>query len=1211
MKKEAIVTVAMEPKLLLHFEEEYRYLEEAIEQITEPLTDDIIRTFVRDQVPGALMMLFFVYSRLTHRLHYCGADKLVKIRLKAETVKQNKNRSYLRKTYFTFDGVTLCQEQIPMEIKYKNKKTGEIEEIKSYQSLHIIFDKESKAIQKWHEKNKKVDYEENICKHFRDFLRQHKGEIVKSKSWGNYKEKLREKKKWTPNLYHNASVDQLIKIASCFYFQIPNTVNSDFPLGVGFIFDVIEDGLAVRNEIEKQISSCELRCIKELDDKIGRLLKKVLEEKNEQIVEVDEVYAEYEMLTQIYKGFKKSDNSNKIREIISGIKKIIQGKIAENIGKMISPEIEMIQDSLEDFFQNFSRCELKYWREKKRNCHDSESKPLKNNNEEKIEEKLFSYIQNLPRSVAQKSVYQFINELIKEFTPLGSYIDIFRQHEHLLMQLRGYRAHLCHSYKECLYGIEILNKEKFCLKKTLVESLISKDKKQENARVALDDKTIADMAKFLWTYTVFSHDIGYTIEKFSEWSKELFQLVAKAESEGEKIPVELNVAYIMLQAQANKYIDMAIEYYLNKIEIQDLDRKKEFKRNLWESLIVRKSHPIFSTIMLLQSQKKEGISPWLKVKESLGAFEDIFSHVEDREKTLWKCFLPPISFAILSHHMSKWPGVRKANLKVEFDKFPLAFFLAFCDLVQETGRPGGDKIESRKAFGMTEISVNNNEKKIVATINYGLGDLERELKEEIRLFRLLSENLKDEPDISYFFNLFGNLKSEIKISCEKDKDGDHVFIFDNSQIKLNCLKEFLREAGLSPIKDIKGPRKVFYYRANGKFGFTEMEESEKINKEVKQCLAKNDNNMAKLKEFLKKIDTYELDKRTYQVSKNKNNISLSKINEQPEKSVEKLHTLLKENIKNKFLSFANTIGRIIKKIDDLYEFFELYKLLPDSNSLQEVEIRLKTGLEKTDGYVFKISSKDNPPWHRRRLHPSCIYTVLNCNIEKLLENIRIQHIQKELLEIDYKEEIIQSHKFKDNQNKVINGDKILVIGCGTGADLINYYLFNKKKIHGSESDSESIEAYEKWIEELKKCDGSISNIANNIHKTNCLLNEVERAIRWWNYQYIVSQDYVSTLSTEELRKFLDLHKNLSPNVVSIHAFVYDDPAKIWGKTAEGISKEKYKNEITKKFANNHSCLEVGLAVLKNITEYHPVNGGWVNMELKCSRLLLIIKRKKQ
>ena len=289
-------------------------------------------------------------------------------------------------------------------------------------------------------------------------------------------------------------------------------------------------------------------------------------------------------------------------------------------------------------------------------------------------------------------------------------LEGFKEYEKMLFELPRYRDHFIHQYQVFLLGAiiidEISAKSDKSFQQYYYESLgLESDRKN----------SLADIA---WLVASTFHDVAYPVQKSEELFNNFFKIFMGIE---DKIVERIGLEKISFNPSYSKLIDQlcdlhynidrgSLPWKFNSTQVIKLCIDRGFRESIYESLIKERDHGVLGALILLY-QSEAG-------------------------KDEYSTMTYPAALAIAMHNKI----LKNYNYIIEFEKNPLTFLLAYCDLIQEWGR--GEK-DSPEIPTLNDIQVNLCEDKIIeidAKVRLGSPKLAKEKREEAK-------------------NLFGKLKS--------------------------------------------------------------------------------------------------------------------------------------------------------------------------------------------------------------------------------------------------------------------------------------------------------------------------------------------------------------------------------------------------------------------------------------------------------------------
>ncbi len=283
--------------------------------------------------------------------------------------------------------------------------------------------------------------------------------------------------------------------------------------------------------------------------------------------------------------------------------------------------------------------------------------------------------------VARKLWTEFLG--VDDSTAKG--LDFFRDFESLLkLDLeRKYRDHFLHQFQVFLLGTRIID--------DLYDTI------SEIYSTSLSGKAIDHAVELAWLAASTFHDFAYPVERYSQWDEELFRRLLGAPS-----PTSLQLERIFVEEGFVEYLDQ-IASHLDRAADNSCGKwcygqetmvNEKLRRFLMAKIVRDKNHGVLSAVA------------WLKKVRS-------DKHTARNEQFMtW--IAAPAATAMALHDMGVWRPLSgkpvpwnesqtcwdsecislKHTTCLNLKNMPMAFLLAYCDCVQEWGRPGADSSDS-------------------------------------------------------------------------------------------------------------------------------------------------------------------------------------------------------------------------------------------------------------------------------------------------------------------------------------------------------------------------------------------------------------------------------------------------------------------------------------------------------------------------------------
>lgn len=309
-------------------------------------------------------------------------------------------------------------------------------------------------------------------------------------------------------------------------------------------------------------------------------------------------------------------------------------------------------------------------------------------------------IVDCPLSEAVKSIQDIVRMFIRRANLPDEISDKyikFAHDESFLYLYESYRDHFFHPFHVFLLGFLLLQK----FKKLSI---------REKLPYPLDDTFLKK-----WLIVSLIHDVTYTAEKCPEWLSAFIERRV-----GVKINISQDWSVLLEKPEIVTAVDNLISTF-SKFDYNNsgkTDRKINFRAWLNRQLLIWKDHGVLSAVILLVDNNN-----WKLDSEMIS-----------------ECAL---AIALHNYHMSfmddKSEDPAKLIGKLEIEKYPLPYLLAYCDNAQEWGRP--DIRNHNIKITYEGIDIDENQKKIQITLKYDITDAKAKedeiiTKEKDRMNRL-------------------------------------------------------------------------------------------------------------------------------------------------------------------------------------------------------------------------------------------------------------------------------------------------------------------------------------------------------------------------------------------------------------------------------------------------------------------------------------------
>ncbi len=308
------------------------------------------------------------------------------------------------------------------------------------------------------------------------------------------------------------------------------------------------------------------------------------------------------------------------------------------------------------------------------------------------------------------------------------YIDEYKRREGALQFIESHREHFIHPFHVFVLGFLILSK---CC-----------EKGQERLRRFFKFADTAHLVK-AWFMACIYHDVGYPAEKLPLLVTDMFR-----EAVGREVVCNVDWSSLVVAENMDTHVQKMAERFVRMFGRTRYATTQGFRRWFYHMLLEQHDHGALSSLVLLKQCEKvigQGLEAEVAYRAALAiALHNVKLRKNDR---------PKIN---LAEFFDK-------DFPIEIDRLPLAFFLQYCDNVQEWGRrvyyerikldknPGIGK-SSEDTFE-TRLTAIDCEDEVVVAIKYIRAAKNDEIADNFSLQQLFQE-------LDYHFDGFWKLGSK-------------------------------------------------------------------------------------------------------------------------------------------------------------------------------------------------------------------------------------------------------------------------------------------------------------------------------------------------------------------------------------------------------------------------------------------------------------------
>lgn len=289
-------------------------------------------------------------------------------------------------------------------------------------------------------------------------------------------------------------------------------------------------------------------------------------------------------------------------------------------------------------------------------------------------------------------IYDSLRKLWVETYGLNECFEIFkiyREFEPILFKGSRYRDHFIHQYLVFLTGLPVISRFgsdiKFNLSETdgIVEDLVDVDKS--------------------WLLASTYHDVSYPIQRFDDWSKAFFIDFLNIDTN----PININMSQILLERNYLSNLRKLVNFSYQLQKKANPVLEKDCLDRLWMEKFLKRDHGVLSSLILLD-----------KYRIFLGPGSEKYP------LDLFSSQALPSAVAIALHHPDVWE--EEVISQIIFEEDPITFLLAYCDTVQEWGRPLAPYTIQQAPYLPLMTDYRINDQKVSITLTY-------DVVEEVRL----------------------------------------------------------------------------------------------------------------------------------------------------------------------------------------------------------------------------------------------------------------------------------------------------------------------------------------------------------------------------------------------------------------------------------------------------------------------------------------------
>jgi len=221
--------------------------------------------------------------------------------------------------------------------------------------------------------------------------------------------------------------------------------------------------------------------------------------------------------------------------------------------------------------------------------------------------------------------------------PFLKYIDDFRRKEGALQSISNYRDHFIHPFHVFILGFYILNKTR---KSNLeIFKFIKSGGNEEEINLKV------------WFITAIYHDVGYPADKLEILVKDFF-----TESVGRPMTSQFDWSSVLLAGENIHHINALADLF--HLKVNNINESVKFKKWFYKRLLEEHDHgPLGSLMLCNQGWGEQEFSKYIYESALAIALHSWSGSFKIQDKSSEKYLLDALIL----------------------EKFPLAFFLSYCD----------------------------------------------------------------------------------------------------------------------------------------------------------------------------------------------------------------------------------------------------------------------------------------------------------------------------------------------------------------------------------------------------------------------------------------------------------------------------------------------------------------------------------------------------
>jgi len=280
------------------------------------------------------------------------------------------------------------------------------------------------------------------------------------------------------------------------------------------------------------------------------------------------------------------------------------------------------------------------------------------------------------------------------------YIDEFRIKEGALQSIADYRDHFIHPFHVFIIGYYILDQ--------------AREMGIKQLKLIEDDENINLKA---WFISSIYHDVGYPADKFEDLVRDFFEKCV-----GRQMSSQFDWSTVLLADDNIMHIDKLSSLFAKRFG--DQHQAMIFEKWFHKRLLEEHDHGVLAALMLCNQGWEE---------------EELNRFVYDAA----------LAIALHSWERSTGKTFAEFNLgSLAIEKFPLAFFLTYCDYSQEWGRRVLLELKKHEAVPIDVTAPDTRLEDIVVS--------QSETKVTLKYSKLATELITEDKSLDQLFHDFGN-----------------------------------------------------------------------------------------------------------------------------------------------------------------------------------------------------------------------------------------------------------------------------------------------------------------------------------------------------------------------------------------------------------------------------------------------------------------------